>query len=149
MLGQLQQIIGNIFAPSRPTIRASDLIPGSALPQPEVTAPETNIGEVQQLVGRVSELASSVAHDVGLHNSNVKAISDELNAVATTDPAAVAAIVCKLLLANQDLSGRLEKAEHTLQTHAKQLDEAVSSARTDSLTGLINRRAFEIGRAHV
>ena len=66
------------------------------------------MGQVRELIGRVSVLTSTVAHDVGQHNISVQAISSELTAVAENDPSAVAAIVCKLLVANQELQGRLE-----------------------------------------
>ena len=98
---------------------------------------------VQSVIGSVSQLTSAVAQDVGQHTVNVQAISDELRSVAQKDPTAVAAIVCKLLVANQDLQGRLERAENTLQTHSKQLQDAVISSRTDGLTGLTNRRALD------
>jgi diguanylate cyclase len=99
--------------------------------------------QLQQLMGRVSELTTAVAQDVGEHNKSVQAISDELRSVAQSDPSAVAAIVCKLLVANQELQGRLEQAEGTLQTHSRELRDAVETARTDALTGLVNRRALD------
>src|SRR6185436_5447665 len=91
----------------------------------------------------VGELTTTVAQDVGQHNQSIQAISQELTSVAQSDPSAVAAIVCKLLVANQELQGRLERAEHSLQTHSRELNHAVETARTDSLTGLMNRRAID------
>jgi diguanylate cyclase (GGDEF)-like protein len=105
--------------------------------------PSIDVAQFQGLVGRVSELTTSVAQDVGQHNKSIQAISSELTTVAQTDPSSVAAIVCKLLVANQELQGRLERAEATLQTHSRQLHDAVTTARTDALTGLLNRRALD------
>lgn len=101
------------------------------------------VEQVQALVGEVSQVTTTVRKDVGQHHVNVQALSNELRSVAQNDPGAVAAIVCKLLVANQDLQGRLERAELTLQTHSRKLDEAVVSSRTDGLTGLTNRRALD------
>ena len=98
---------------------------------------------VQDLIGKVTQLTSSVAQDVGHHNDNIQSISSELTTVAQSEPTAVAAIICKLLVANQELRGRLQRAEATLQDHTHQLQDAVTSARTDSLTGLMNRRALD------
>jgi diguanylate cyclase len=98
---------------------------------------------VQTLLSQVTALTSSVAKDVGEHNATIQAISAELTAVAQSDPTAVAAIVCKLLVANQDLQGRLQHAEETLKDNSQQLNAAVTAARTDGLTGLMNRRALD------
>src|SRR5689334_1139111 len=78
-----------------------------------------DVGHVQDLIGKVSELTFAVAQDVGNHNVNIQAISAELTAVAQSDPSAVANIVCKLLVANQRLHGRLERAEDTLHDHTQ------------------------------
>lgn len=114
-----------------------------AAPEVEHAQVVVQVEKVNAVIGSVSDVTSAVAADVGQHNVNVQAISAELKNVAKSDPSAVAAIVCKLLLANQDLQGRLEKAEDTLQNHSKQLKEAVISSRTDGLTGLANRRLLD------
>jgi diguanylate cyclase len=98
---------------------------------------------VQELIGKVTALTTSVAKDVGDHNVTLQAISAELTAVAQSDPTAVAAIVCKLLVANQELQGRLQHAEESLKDNSQQLNAAVTAARTDNLTGLMNRRALD------
>jgi diguanylate cyclase (GGDEF)-like protein len=116
--------------------------PAAAAPQPDVSEtidPE----QLKQLLGVVSELTTAVAQDVGDHNKSIEAISNDLRSVAENNPAAAAALVCKLLVANQQLQGRLTRAEGRLQMHSRELREAVTSARTDSLTGLMNRRALE------
>ncbi len=125
------------------------LPPQSDTPQKPTVANELEspamppIEQVHALVGQVTEVTTTVANDVGRHNVNVQALSNELGSVAQNDPAAVAAIVCKLLVANQELQGRLERAERTLQTHSRKLEEAIVSSRTDGLTGLTNRRALD------
>jgi diguanylate cyclase len=110
-----------------------------AAPQPA----RPDLATVQQLIGKVTAMTSAVANDVGSHNANIEAISAELTAVAQSDPTAVAAIVCKLLVANRELQGRLRNSEASLRTHSQQLSAAVTSARTDELTGLMNRRALD------
>jgi diguanylate cyclase len=99
--------------------------------------------QLEQLLGLVSELTTKVAQDVGDHNKSIEGISNELRSVAENNPAAAAALVCKLLLANQELQGRLTRAEGNLQMHSRELRDAVTTARTDSLTGLMNRRALD------
>src|SRR5262245_47768778 len=113
----------------------------SASTAPAASSPD--LAQVQNLIGKVTALTSSVAKDVGEHNATIQAISTELTAVAQSDPTSVAAIVCKLLVANQELQDRLEHAEETLKDNSQQLNAAVTAARTDGLTGLMNRRALD------
>lgn len=113
---------------------------------PDATLPSTaqpDLAQVRSLIGKVTAATSAVAQDVGDHNANIQAISAELTAVAQSDPSALASIVCRLLVANQGLQGRLQRAETMLKDHSNRLDAAITSARTDSLTGLMNRRALD------
>jgi len=111
-------------------------------PQPDISE-VINPQQFQLLLSVVSELTSKVAQDVGNHNQNIETISNDLRSAAENNPAAAAALVCKLLVANQELQSRLARAEGTLQMHSRELHDAVTSARTDSLTGLMNRRALD------
>lgn len=52
-------------------------------------------------------------------------------------------LVAEIAAANQRLKRRLESAEATLKTQAQELEESLSEARTDALTRLLNRRAFD------
>jgi diguanylate cyclase len=101
-----------------------------------------------EVVVQVAELAGLVAEHVGEHQGNLTALNEELTAIAQGDSRAVAEVIRRLLLANQQLQQRLEQAELKLQAHQRQLQNVASAARTDSLTGLLNRRTLddEIGR---
>jgi diguanylate cyclase len=138
MLTSLRTAFNRLF--SGPASSAPPLA-GMVTADPSPVA--ANVEHVQQLIGQVSALTSTVAQDVGKHNVNVQAISSELAAAAASDPTTVGAIVCKLVLANQELQSRLERAESTLHAHSRQLQDAITSARTDGLTGLLNRRALD------
>jgi diguanylate cyclase len=140
MLGSLLAKLTRLFQS-----RTSDTVLGSCMASPVdgQTIRHIDQAHVQDLIGKVTQLTSSVAQDVGHHNNNIQSISDELTTVAQSEPTAVAAIICKLLVANQELQGRLQRAEATLQDHTHQLQDAITSARTDSLTGLMNRRALD------
>ena len=52
-------------------------------------------------------------------------------------------LIAEMTATNQRLKQRLESAEATLKIQAQELEESLSAARTDSLTGLLNRRAFD------
>jgi diguanylate cyclase len=101
-----------------------------------------------EVVVQVAELAGYVAEQVGAHQGNLSAINEQLAAISQGDSRAVAEVIRQLLVANQQLQQRLEQAELKLQAHQRQLQNVASAARTDSLTGLLNRRTLdeEIGR---
>ncbi len=97
-------------------------------------------------VQQLKDLASHVASDVGAHNKLVTGISDRLGAIDSTSASAtdvVNEVVKEILEANEKLQARLADAENKIQTQAEELRTQQSEARTDSLTKLANRRAFD------
>ena len=95
---------------------------------------------------RVADLAKNVASDVGDHAAKMKAISADLAGIDRQSDGANAAVFSamdQMLAANSQLQQRLEQAEKQLATQAAEIKAHESEARTDSLTGLSNRRAFD------
>lgn len=92
---------------------------------------------------RVVDLAQGVACDVGDHAARMKAITAELNDVDEDDDTPIQAILDNILTANSHLQQRLAVAEQQLAVQAAEIKVQESRARTDSLTGLANRRAFD------
>lgn len=96
------------------------------------------------------DLAENMASDVGAHCRMVSGISNELGSLPADadDGKAVANAVSKIVSANADLQKRLEEAERKIAAQAEEIRTQQSEARTDSLTQLANRRAFddEVGR---
>ncbi len=95
---------------------------------------------------QLRDLAQNVATDVGEHNALVGGISSELGAIADGSPEAAAAVaeaVAKILSANDKLQNRLAEAEQKIQTQAEEIQTQQSEARTDALTQIANRRAFD------
>jgi len=95
---------------------------------------------------QLRDLAANVASDVGAHNTLVEGIADQLEALNHGDAgnsAVVMEAVAKMLEANKKLATRLEDAEQKIQTQAEEIRTQQSEARTDALTKLANRRAFD------
>jgi diguanylate cyclase len=95
---------------------------------------------------QLRELAANVASDVGAHNTLVEGIADQLGSLAQGDAGNTAVVmeaVAKMVEANKKLATRLEDAEHKIQTQAEEIRNQQSEARTDALTKLANRRAFD------
>ncbi|PQO26769.1 hypothetical protein C5Y96_20005 [Blastopirellula marina] len=80
-----------------------------------------------------------------LENLEQKLIQPEGGqAVADDGPSAKAVeLIAQITAANQKLKQRLESAEATLKTQSQELEDTLSEARTDPLTQLLNRRAFD------
>ena len=95
---------------------------------------------------RVTDLAHALAIDVGDHAAKMKVISDELTGIdrsAGNSNAAASSAIDKILAANTDLQQRLQVAEMQLAVQAAEIKAHDSLARTDSLTSMSNRRAFD------
>jgi diguanylate cyclase len=96
---------------------------------------------------RIQDLARGVVSDVGEHASNVEAITDDLRSIVDGSgggpDAAVFMTIGRIVEANNQLKSRLAVAEKQIEVQAQELRSFESEARTDSLTGLANRRAFD------
>ena len=90
---------------------------------------------------QLRDLAKNVASDVGAHNTLVSDITDELGNSHSAE--AVTEAVKKILSANETLQDRLADADQKIQSQAEEIRTQQSEARTDVLTKLANRRAFD------
>jgi diguanylate cyclase (GGDEF)-like protein len=99
--------------------------------------------EALEAMGRAATLAGEAADHVGEHSGSISAINSELAGVQQGDARAVAAAIRKLLEANEATQRRLEQAELQLQAQQRQLQSVASAARTDGVTGVLNRRTLD------
>lgn len=106
-------------------------------------AMDPEIRRAKEILGRLREVAASVAADVGQHSQQVERINEELNASNTADTEAVVGAVAKLLQTNRQMQHQLASAEERLQDQARQIECQTTAALTDALTGLANRRALD------
>lgn len=100
----------------------------------------------QRLLQLLQELGTWTSE----YSGNVSRYQDQLGAISksvSADPKASSPKVMELLeqimLSNQDLKKRLDAAEIQLDRQTRQIESYLSEARTDALTGLANRRAFD------
>ena len=77
------------------------------------------------------------------HSSRVEEINQELLAAGGRETEAVVSAVAKLIQANQQMQQQLDTAEDRLQEQVRLVQTHAAEARTDALTGLANRRAFD------
>lgn len=109
----------------------------------EIRKSSNEIRYAREVLGRLHELAAHVAADVGEHTSRVEEINEELLSTATHETEAVVSAVDSLLQANNRMQQQLVSADERLRDQARQIESHAAEARTDALTGLANRRAFD------
>jgi diguanylate cyclase len=103
---------------------------------------------------RIQDVANGLTGEAGTHASKVDAITAELQSMATgqsdVSSDAVLNAIHQIADASSALKQRLAMAEKQLESQSSELQTFETEARTDSLTGLANRRAFddEMKRQH-
>ena len=96
-----------------------------------------------EVLARLHELATRVAVDVDEHSSQVEEINDKLTSAGSHEPAMIVDVVAKLIQTNQDMQAKLNSTEDKLRVQAQEMQVHAAEARTDALTLLANRRAFD------
>ncbi len=112
-------------------------------PQDKSKKESREIRYAREVLGRLHELAAHVAADVGEHTSRVEEINEELLSSGAQDADGVVSAVDRLLKANNRMQEQLATADEKLRMQAEQIESKAMEARTDVLTGLANRRAFD------
>jgi len=92
---------------------------------------------------RLQELAARVAFDVDDHNNHLGEIGERLTSTDQHDPAMIIEVVAKLIQANELMHMKLNSTEGKLREQAEEIQTFAAEARTDAVTLLANRRAFD------
>ncbi|MGL4512755.1 MAG: GGDEF domain-containing protein [Lacipirellulaceae bacterium] len=94
---------------------------------------------------KLRDLAAGVVQDVGAHNASITQIEAEIAEARSSgvDVEDLETMMRRISDANADLQQKLVLAEEHIQTQAEAIRTHESEARTDALTGLANRRAFD------
>ncbi len=80
----------------------------------EAPIDQGEVRRAQDLLGCLRKLASSVAVELGEHNTRVEEINVELKSDALPEPAKILNVVTKLVDVNKIVQGRLNQAEDQL-----------------------------------
>lgn len=111
------------------------------------TAENTNQGDAslaRDLLASLHFLARRVAADVDDHSNSLGDVDRRLAETARRpDRAIVEELVTKLVRANETMQRKLSDTDARLAELTTQIERRSSEARTDALTGISNRRAFE------
>jgi diguanylate cyclase len=101
---------------------------------------------LMRLAGRLYALLQNMQNDVDTHQDEMAAIDKELTAIVpASGPTgdSVTQMVHNILKSNSHLREQLQVAEEKLQVQRVQMEDNFTKARTDPLTNLPNRRAFD------
>lgn len=135
-LGIVQLAVGVLFGRS--------LVLGRSRPSPPQ---RRSAKRLRRFAGRLFEVVTSVAEDVDQCQSQIEQINQELASVQPEERDHLTEFVLKLvgriMQINERLQSRLAAAEGKLAEQARQIEVQLAEARTDALTGLPNRRAFD------
>jgi len=103
--------------------------------------------QLPRLAKRLRQLIAGVAVDVDQHQTQISRISREFISARSEDPELVSELVVntvgQVVQANQRLQARLNEAEEKLLEQSEKIESHMAEARTDPLTRLPNRRAFD------
>jgi diguanylate cyclase len=128
---------------------AAGIILGRCLPRSEARTKSRDSLEaehLEKLARRMQDVIAELSGEVGQQQLQIQNASRDLNGVQIdgqpmTDE--VLGAVGRVLQINRRLQDRLMAAEERLQEQSEQIETHVNAARTDALTGLLNRRAFD------
>lgn len=143
--------------PAAPSVTAPATTPPTTEPTPpesvvEATdneAKESRVEEEMETVNNIlyglQEFTQSITDQVGRHSHRVDEISQQLvyPEEGATDEAIIRSVVSQLAEANEQLKADLAAAQERLKQQEKEIASRTYEARTDQLTGLANRRAFD------
>ena len=123
------------------TVTSQPVEPNEDDLKPEAPTPEA--AGTAKVLTKLNKIVESISFDVEEHNESVEDVTKELQLMDLSDTESVVAVVARLVGANNKLQHQLTSAEARLQDQAKIIQVHVRDARTDPLTSVANRRAFD------
>ena len=109
--------------------------------------PGPDAQDLHEVAQRLAQQVADVNRDVNQYQGRMEQVNRELQDAQPDDSGhlaqSVLASVAEILRINARLQTRLLTAEEKLQGQGRQIEAWMAEARTDALTGLPNRRAFD------
>lgn len=91
----------------------------------------------------LTALVERVEGDISRHAFEIDELAEELHTAPPDDPASLMAAAAAMLVANRRLQADLAVAHAEIQEQRRKVDALAAESRTDTLTGLANRRSFD------
>jgi diguanylate cyclase len=112
----------------------------------KATSQHANHQQADTIARQMVQFTHQVAGYVNDHRSAVGQIEESIESIDQSEKQSLSkavALLAQMSEVNQNLQAKLGTAEETLLKQADQLSATISEARTDGLTKLFNRRAFD------
>lgn len=106
----------------------------------------SHVVDRQQFLGFLQNLSlwtSEFAGDVSKYQTQLTSISQRVQSGSEPAREEIQGLLTQIMKANQQLQQRLDSAEERLESQTHQIADYLTEARTDGLTGLTNRKAFD------
>jgi diguanylate cyclase len=136
-------LIGGLFAL---VLVGIGMAVGFRLGRQGATASKPDDAQLQPVLSSLMQFTSSFSRDVSEYRSVIEAAAAQARHLKPTEPgdaSNASALLAQIMQANELLQRRLDDAESSLQEKSHELQSYRTEARTDALTGLSNRRAFD------
>jgi diguanylate cyclase len=98
--------------------------------------------QLRHLIAHLRSIASGMAAGVDMHQGRIEMVSNSLTSMEPDNPASLERAINALLTANNLMQEELKDAQSRIAKQAQALEEVTAQARTDALTGVANRLAF-------
>ncbi len=105
--------------------------------------PPVDHSQFLSFIRNLSLWTSEFAGDVTKYQNQLDSISKTARSKGEAPREEVLSMLSKIMSANQELQQRLDDTEKRLESQTVQISSYLTEARTDGLTGLLNRRAFD------
>jgi diguanylate cyclase len=92
---------------------------------------------------QLQTLSQRVFSDVNAHSSKVEIFSSAITEASEDEPEKLLTAIDDILLANRMMQGQLADAQKRIAEQTQIIETTTHQARTDTLTGLANRRALD------
>ena len=109
-------------------------------------APVADTVDRQQFLSflrNLSNWTSEFSGDVIKYQTQLTNINERVRGGDAPPREEIVGLLSQIMQANQQLQERLDSAEQKLESQTDQISNYLTEARTDGLTGLFNRRAFD------
>lgn len=100
------------------------------------------VEQLRHLVSHLRSIASGMAAGVDMHQGRIEMVNHSLSQIDGDNPAMLDRAINALLQANKMMQQELQDAQSRIVKQAQALEQVTAQARTDVLTGVANRLAF-------
>lgn len=97
---------------------------------------------MRHLISHLRSIVTGMAAGVDMHQGRIQMVNNTLNNIDADNPAVMEQAINALLEANKLMQDQLSDAQTRIAKQAQAIEKVTAQARTDAVTGVANRLAF-------